>query len=346
MDHNIDRSIDRLPARFNRAFQTRNWRAARTTLPTSLSPNMPSSSPQGSRVSPVPARISISHNYPGDTTNAHNPDAEIPEHSSCSIFITNLPPDCTINMLLGSIRDAGKVYQSSIHPPRMDRPTSAGKVVFWDRAGLDRFLVKVRQGEFIVGDYVPNITMNRVRAHEQPPLILSRAVQVQGPSQIVTPSYMERFFQKHFTYDLNEVRVMFHSEQRVTTRIEFRFASYHAQAAAAWKWIQWAKNSKQEAVYDMDPMEIDLWRYVEVFWGRDPCAPLRHVAQYPPGRGFPQQGIAQQSTVQQAVVQPGSPQSDASHLDVPEWRGSDLDVELDERQSYVSESDLSHADTS
>ncbi|KAK7715626.1 hypothetical protein SLS63_011382 [Diaporthe eres] len=42
----------------------------------------------------------ISHRYQGDSNNPANESADIPEHENCSVWITNLPPDCTYRDLL------------------------------------------------------------------------------------------------------------------------------------------------------------------------------------------------------------------------------------------------------
>ncbi|KAI7774090.1 hypothetical protein LA080_009293 [Diaporthe eres] len=44
----------------------------------------------------------ISHNYQGYSNNLASESADIPEHENCSVWITNLPPDCTYRDLLAA----------------------------------------------------------------------------------------------------------------------------------------------------------------------------------------------------------------------------------------------------
>lgn len=58
-----------------------------------------------------------SPNYRGNPTLSANHSANVPNEMNTSLWLTNLPPDCTYSMLLDSIRDCGKIYASVINPP-------------------------------------------------------------------------------------------------------------------------------------------------------------------------------------------------------------------------------------
>ncbi|KAI0009639.1 hypothetical protein F4779DRAFT_617407 [Xylariaceae sp. FL0662B] len=320
----MDRSIDRQLAQSNRAFQSGNWRSTGATAPP---PRAPYSHVQDSIISPVPARFKYSRNYFGDISNPENIGADIPEEASCSLFIKNLPPDCTMNMLLGAIRNTGKIFQASTIAPDTEHVTTAAKVVFWDPAGADLFLAQVDRGEFIVGDYVPSVKKNLIRVAAHDPMKASRVFQIQGPSKIINREYLERYFEKHFSYELDDAKVMFHREELGITRIEFRFSSYRAQAAAAWKWAAMAKEGRIEAVGDMERDEIDLWGLIDIYWGRDPCAAGPRTTL----QGHPRQDVAEQGIAHPDVPRPGLSQPGVPQLEVPK---SNI-YKIDASESYM-----------
>lgn len=200
----------------------------------------------------LPVGQSTLTSYLGDPDNPRNQCADIPEHESCSVYLTGLPPNCTINMLLSPIRGVGKIFQSSTTPPNGRHATSAAKIVFWQREALDRFAALCQAGRYVVASYRPRLTMNRIRVASQKESPASRVVQVEGPSHTVTRESLEWLFSRCFYYDLDDVVVLPSAVGR--TRIEFRFASYRCQAEVAYRLL------KNDA------------GLVRVFWGADPCA--------------------------------------------------------------------------
>ncbi|KAI0385013.1 hypothetical protein F5Y04DRAFT_277077 [Hypomontagnella monticulosa] len=215
---------------------------------------------------------SPSENYHGSPDNTANQSQDIPIEASCSVWITGLPPDCTIRQLLTHIRSAGKIFTSNISPADHENQTSAAKVVFWDRAGLDRFLNQYVWGTFVIRSYKPIVVMNRIRVAAQPPSERSRVIRIVGPFYIVNQQYLEQYFNKHFYYQLEDV-AMIHSNPVIgRARIEFRFSSYRAQAASAVTWLHRARNERPDAIEGMTENEIAHWKNVRYFYGPDPCA--------------------------------------------------------------------------
>lgn len=98
----------------------------------------------------------ISINYQGNRLSQRNQSANIAPEQSTSVWITNLPPDCTYAQLLGVVRDTGKVYATVINPPQGNFMTSAAKIVFFDVEARRRFEANANSGQFAVGKYVRN----------------------------------------------------------------------------------------------------------------------------------------------------------------------------------------------
>ncbi|KAI1777468.1 hypothetical protein F4818DRAFT_439822 [Hypoxylon cercidicola] len=219
---------------------------------------------------PVATILKVGRSHKGILPNGGSQGGEVPPSQNCSLHIGNLPPDCTISDLLGSIRDIGKVYASNIRPPTNEYHTAAAKLVFWDRDAVDRFLKLASEGKFTVGRYVPIVRMNNHRAAAQSQSILSRVLLIRGPRQIVEQSYLENFFRKLFRYDLETVVVVDRSE--FFTKLEFRFSSYRCQASNAMKYVVMASKGQWIPSIVFTEEEQKLWYSVQPYWGIDPCA--------------------------------------------------------------------------
>ncbi|KAI1417429.1 hypothetical protein F5Y13DRAFT_185506 [Hypoxylon sp. FL1857] len=220
----------------------------------------------------IPPRLPMSVNYRG-CDNQANESQNIETNTSCSVWITGLPPDCTPRQLLSSIRSAGKVFSCYVNPPGATNQTSAAKIVFWDREGTEKFINQYVWGTFRVGDYKPKVAMNRILVAAQNKSTRSRVVRVVGPDAIVNQEYLEGYFKRHFFYELEEFSLIHHNTDTEIARVEFRFSSYRAQAAAATLWLNLARSGKEDATGEMDEEEKALWAEVKYFWGPDP---LRH----------------------------------------------------------------------
>ncbi|KAI0886883.1 uncharacterized protein GGS22DRAFT_186960 [Annulohypoxylon maeteangense] len=216
----------------------------------------------------------ISANYGGNIFLRSNQSANIPEQCSTSLWLTNLPPDCTHQLLLGTIRGCGKIYAAVINPPvytnedytsGTHHSTAASKLVFFDRAGLDKLMAKSQAGEFSVGGYVPRLRMNRIKSTPRAAGPHCRVLHIEGPSSIVNERFLGAFFQSKFKYELELVLTLATHGSR--TRQEWRFGSYRCQAESARQAI-----NREKLRSDLDPVDFCAWSQVSVHFGVDPCA--------------------------------------------------------------------------
>ncbi|KAI1456084.1 hypothetical protein F4805DRAFT_476337 [Annulohypoxylon moriforme] len=216
----------------------------------------------------------ISANYGGNIFLQSNQSANISEELSTSLWLTNLPPDCTHQLLLGAIRGCGKIYAAVINPPVISNnyyspgsqhSTAASKLVFFDRAGLDRLMAKSLAGEFSVGGYVPRLRMNRIKSAPRPAGPHCRVLHIEGPSTIVNERFLGDFFQSKFKYELEIVLTL--GQHGARTRQEWRFGSYRCQAESARQAI-----NREKLRLNMSEADRRAWSQVSVHFGVDPCA--------------------------------------------------------------------------
>ncbi|KAF3059309.1 hypothetical protein GL218_04855 [Daldinia childiae] len=217
----------------------------------------------------------ISENYGGNIFLPSNQSANVPENESTSLWLTNLPPKCTHQMLLGAIRNCGKIFAAVINPPsestnrfrqRAPHTTSASKLVFFDRSGVDNLLAKSEAGEFSVEGYVPKIKMNRIRSAPRDPSPHCRVLHIEGPNCIVNERFLHAFFRSKFNYELEAVLTL--SINSLYTRQEWRFGSFRCQAESARQSI-----AREKTRTDLSELDTQNWREVYVYFGVDPCAP-------------------------------------------------------------------------
>ncbi|KAI4861987.1 hypothetical protein F4820DRAFT_464158 [Hypoxylon rubiginosum] len=223
------------------------------------------------------AATGASPHYRGNPYLAANQSANIREELNTALWITNLPPNCTHFMLLNSIRNCGKVYATVINPPEdaIARPrpgtsrthtTSASKLVFFDREGVNRLMAQSMAGTFTVGGYVPRVLPNRIKSGPREPGPQCRVLHIEGPSDIVNQPSLHRFFQTKFTYELESVATL--ATYGDVTRQEWRFGSFRCQAESARQSI--AREKDRHA--NLEGARGDLWARVVVHYGVDPCA--------------------------------------------------------------------------
>ncbi|KAK3367206.1 hypothetical protein B0T24DRAFT_635243, partial [Lasiosphaeria ovina] len=156
--------------------------------------------------------VGCSPNYHGDPDNEGNMSADIPDELNCSFWLTNLPPYVTINMLLGKIRDVGRIYAVSISKPDPEKGhlTCAAKLVFFNVADATRFLGRYPKygSEGLVMDrYRAMISRNRTRVAEKGhlPVEHTRAIIITGPKEVVNERTIMEFLKPKFVFVMDEV---------------------------------------------------------------------------------------------------------------------------------------------
>ncbi|KAK7697882.1 hypothetical protein SLS64_013135 [Diaporthe eres] len=209
----------------------------------------------------------ISHRYQGDSNNPANESADIPEHENCSVWITNLPPDCTYRDLLAAIavHHPGKVFATFISPPSAQGPNhlpsrghSAAKVVFYYPWSAQHLLRVANSNRLWVRYYMARAVPNRIRAAPQAyENHTTRCLEIEGPADVVNEPNLRQMWEGFFDWHDDEVQFVGERVDWRTgvtiRRIVWRFGSHRAQAVAA--------------MHYMRSYFPDIW----VFYAADPC---------------------------------------------------------------------------
>ncbi|GAB1319131.1 RRM domain-containing protein [Madurella fahalii] len=181
----------------------------------------------------------FSPNYRGDPDLARNRSAAIPAEQNCSLFLVGLAPDLTTHELLSGIRGVGRVYATHINPPDLERGhlRSAAKLVFFERAGAERFYDLYS----FFGFSTPRnphlrarVTWNRIRSAEvDVGGRKSRVLLVSGPPDVVNEQFLTSYLDTKLQYQVDEVLHRGLSPDGARVLLEFRFGSFRCQAEAA-----------------------------------------------------------------------------------------------------------------
>ncbi|KAI3325954.1 hypothetical protein HD806DRAFT_532607 [Xylariaceae sp. AK1471] len=227
----------------------------------------PTPSTPGSSIGPGQG---ISDKYQGNRWAARNQSADIPAEQSTSVWITNLPPDVDYALLLSCIRNVGKIYATVINPPQITHTTSAAKIVFFSVEAKERLLALSRSGQFIVGNFIPLVRLNRIKTAAQPENSagigpVSRVLLITGPTSVVSEAFLCDFFRRYCAFDLEYVRHVPLGNGRAT--MEWAFGSYRCQAERVFAVI---RRCMVEAARGI-PGAQHVWASVDVQFGRDPC---------------------------------------------------------------------------
>ncbi|KAK8043276.1 hypothetical protein PG993_005706 [Apiospora rasikravindrae] len=220
----------------------------------------------------------MSSNYKGNKQNPANHSDNIPMGESCSVWMINLPPECTVNMLLSHIRQCDKVYATVINPPGGKHKTAAAKVVFWSQKGVYRLKKQVEAGAFTVGLYAPKFEVNRIRSRAARPGRECRVLQIKGHQHIINEQKLrDEVFRDKFQWQDDSVSVLasFADGEHI---LEWRFGSYRCQAENAYRAIQrkigWGKGLVAQAIGSdaLKGSDAWMWAHATVDYGVDPCA--------------------------------------------------------------------------
>ncbi|GAW14512.1 hypothetical protein ANO14919_039150 [Xylariales sp. No.14919] len=129
----------------------------------------------------------------GDLDNYfHGPALDFTNDSTnASVWITELPTDCTLKDLFSSLVGCGKIFSASILATDRDDEPLAANVRFWNADGPKRLMEKAKAGLFIVKEEKPTIEMDRVSKESLMDCNDSRVINVRGRNTIANRVYME-----------------------------------------------------------------------------------------------------------------------------------------------------------
>lgn len=227
-------------------------------------------------------QVGVSPNYQGNPLNPKNRSADIPDSENCSLFLTNLPAQCSYQELLQALafHRPGRIWSTYINRPRAIDPTitaaiaaagpvstahlpasfktSAAKVIFYHPHEAQRLLAAAARGDLLVGRRRAAARWNRHKtaaagtAHER----TSRVLTIAGPAGLVREDRLRSLFARYFEYHSESVVVLAEAEGEAGEGwrvLEWRFASMRAQAHAAFQLLQSLYPDVLDVRYGVDP---------------------------------------------------------------------------------------------
>ncbi len=186
----------------------------------------------------------ISLAYRGDIANPRNLTRDVPEHQNTCLFISGLPPQITLQDVLGTLAAEGpfgSIFATSLlaASEELGHATAAAKVQFFTRAGAQLLFDRARQRQrpLCMGGRPVEVVWNRHRTPEQQKPG-SRVLGISGRMDVVNEEFLTEFFQTKFVFQTEAVIVR--SENHATNQrvLEWRFGSFRAQADAARKTLR------------------------------------------------------------------------------------------------------------
>jgi hypothetical protein len=199
--------------------------------------------------------------YQGDISLARNMCAPIPEEENCRLWITGLPPGCTVHQLLGGIRGVGAVYACHINAPIQSGPkvweTSAASLTFFTAEAANQFLAQHAASPFTVEGHTTTIMRHRIRTEAVAVNGRSRVLLIVGDPELVQPDYLSQVFTDSWeiAYDTEyiEFKPAEEGEGDKENQLVWAFGSFRAQAHAILVNINTYYRGRAKAFYLADP---------------------------------------------------------------------------------------------
>ncbi|KAI1826277.1 hypothetical protein F4861DRAFT_546224 [Xylaria intraflava] len=203
--------------------------------------------------------------------NGRDRPVDLPDGGNCSTKWTDLPPDCTYEMLFDSIQGVGAVSHASIAPfPTLDG-TSVARVEFFERESVVRLMAK----QIRVGDREPCVKLDGPRtvteSNQVPPEHGnggrgSRVIQVVGDPRVVQEGALIALLSGPRHSLVHGLEGVYTDVRRGLQYVEFRFAAFAGLAKVARDIFA----AQQYSILLSDLQRL-LWATVVCFYVRDPC---------------------------------------------------------------------------
>ncbi|KAI0014345.1 hypothetical protein F4779DRAFT_612638 [Xylariaceae sp. FL0662B] len=199
-------------------------------------------------------------NYEGRKTGRRAQMRQIPDEENTALWITNLPPDCTVQDILAQIRGIGKVFALHINRPVLNRipsqshRNSAASLAFFSPEAAQKMLQKQKAEPLHVGGLKTLVVYNENKVEPCFDYDCSRVLVMEGDPLIVNPGFLTKFLRERGIHWDTDVAYFF--EKRNENWIEWHFGSYRGQARQAFKEIKKEFGDRVDITYGRDPCDI------------------------------------------------------------------------------------------
>ncbi|KAI1342670.1 hypothetical protein F5Y15DRAFT_312082 [Xylariaceae sp. FL0016] len=187
-----------------------------------------------------------------------------PIEEGTTVAIWPLPRDCTPTIVLGYIRDVGKIWDCILGEAG-GRPIAW--VQFWTALAYRRFLDQYEHAMPRVLGVQTRVYISEKENAPRPRVVRSRAMVLSGPTRVVNVVDLVRFFRDRCNVKLDDIKER--KAELDESIIEVRFASYSREALPALRMVEEAK--KCDRLEDQLLEEDRAWQLVDIGWGVDPC---------------------------------------------------------------------------
>ncbi|RYP39446.1 hypothetical protein DL767_002180 [Monosporascus sp. MG133] len=183
----------------------------------------------------VKEKFGISKNYQGNPWVAGNRSADIADDQNVSLFVQNIPADCS--------------------PPADGHLTCCAKVALYTREAAVKLYDQISAGEIVIRGHRLRCRWNRVKVAPRGEQWHSRILLIVGPESEISRERLDTCFVNNFVYNVDEI--VDHGVADGIARLEYRFASYTCQAQFAYQTIRsnFSKETYVEYGY-FDPCEF------------------------------------------------------------------------------------------
>ncbi|TGJ84830.1 hypothetical protein E0Z10_g3903 [Xylaria hypoxylon] len=195
--------------------------------------------------------------YQGNVFLRRNIPAAIADEQNCRLWITGLPPTCTVHQLLKCI-SIGPIYACHINEPNSTGPkiweTAAASLTFFTADAANRFLALDAVQRFTVEGHVTRMVRHRIRTESVYVNGRSRVLRIVGDPNIVQPEYLSRIFSEgwEIRFDTDYMRFTADEEGKFN-EIIWAFGSFRAQAHVIYMNINKFFAGRAQAMYIADP---------------------------------------------------------------------------------------------
>ncbi|KAI1390882.1 uncharacterized protein F4822DRAFT_442122 [Hypoxylon trugodes] len=211
----------------------------------------------GSVAESSPDQLHTPDAYQGNRALSRNRAADIPDDVNCRLWITGLPPHCTVQDLLQVIRGVGPIYATHIVPPSINETapessihTSAASLTFFTVADTEKFLSKYHP--FVVQGYSTTVIRHRIKTRPLEINGQSRVLVIKGPPAIVNPDHLNRAFTQLWNVRFNTDFIE-HRPGKESSEIVWGFGSFRAQAQAGYVLLNRHFSGRVVVQYGDDP---------------------------------------------------------------------------------------------
>ncbi|KAM0512331.1 hypothetical protein ACHAPE_009027 [Trichoderma viride] len=178
----------------------------------------------------APSTAAFSSRYHGMHTETNASADHLAPDENCALWLTNLPEKTSINQLLTSIRNVGRIWCTYINYPDFNaHTTAAAKVVFFTPEAAQQLLsISWTRGLFVENHRV-RVSHNRIKYGSHAVAgRTSRVLIITGLAEFVNEASLTKFFKDRFIFQLDEVTQLIRAGGRAV--MEFKFGSYRCQS--------------------------------------------------------------------------------------------------------------------